>query len=323
MQHDQMSSIQDFNDLNTENIRSQLSQLRNILNYINTNVTQTKKQKIVDENNQGVLESESTNYVNLQIQPKTYSKQELINHRKPKFHPTLRRAFRQCKKIIEELMKHEFSEPFLRPVDPVALKIPDYLLIIKKPMDLGTIKQNLENDRYSSIKEFSDDTRLIWQNAMSYNHPKSGIYKMAQTLSIVFEEKLPKVLSIADQTPAQRKKELELKISELHESIDTFKNELKELRANGLSAIRDQKQKVKYKRHQRTAEPMTFEEKANLTNAINNLPPQYLSGIFSIIDEEIPNALKTGTNEVELDIDSLDAYVLRRMESYIKTFPSF
>ena len=45
-------------------------------------------------------------------------------------------------------MKPKYSAvtyPFIAPVDPVALNIPSYLKIIKKPMDFGTIEKNLKN----------------------------------------------------------------------------------------------------------------------------------------------------------------------------------
>lgn len=51
-------------------------------------------------------------------------------------------------KILQLLRKHKYSGPFLEPVDPYALNIPDYFDIIKEPMDLGTIEKNLKNNMY-------------------------------------------------------------------------------------------------------------------------------------------------------------------------------
>ena len=45
----------------------------------------------------------------------------------------------KAKRVLRTLMKHEFAWPFNTPVDPEQLGIPDYHLIIKKPMDFGTI----------------------------------------------------------------------------------------------------------------------------------------------------------------------------------------
>jgi hypothetical protein len=50
---------------------------------------------------------------------------------------------RDYEKIIEKLMAHPNAWPFTQPVDPVALNIPDYLDVVKQPMDLGTVQKNL------------------------------------------------------------------------------------------------------------------------------------------------------------------------------------
>lgn len=48
-------------------------------------------------------------------------------------------AFMDCAKMINTLMNHKSAAPFLQPVDPIALGIPDYPTIITRPMDLSTI----------------------------------------------------------------------------------------------------------------------------------------------------------------------------------------
>lgn len=49
-------------------------------------------------------------------------------------------AFPECVRMIRQLLNHKYSGPFVEPVDPVALNIPDYLEVIKNPMDLSTIE---------------------------------------------------------------------------------------------------------------------------------------------------------------------------------------
>jgi hypothetical protein len=44
---------------------------------------------------------------------------------------------RICYKILQIIKKHPLATPFLTRVDPVALNIPDYLDIVKEPIDLG------------------------------------------------------------------------------------------------------------------------------------------------------------------------------------------
>ena len=71
---------------------------------------------------------------------------------------------------------HKWAGPFLRPVDPVALNIPDYFDIIKQPMDLGTIQKNIENHILTSKEEFAAAVQLVFSNAVLYNKPQDDVY---------------------------------------------------------------------------------------------------------------------------------------------------
>jgi hypothetical protein len=84
-------------------------------------------------------------------------------------------------------MVHPAGWVFNKPVDPVALNIPDYFSIISIPMDLGTVKSKLGKNCYASIKEFADDIRLTFSNAMLYNPPTNNVHKMAEELNGIFE----------------------------------------------------------------------------------------------------------------------------------------
>lgn len=55
-------------------------------------------------------------------------------------------------------------------------------------MDLGTIKQRLENDEYESLDQAAADMRLVWTNCMSYNQDGSEFYFLADTFARKFEE---------------------------------------------------------------------------------------------------------------------------------------
>ena len=65
-------------------------------------------------------------------------------------------TLRQCNSLLKPLLKMDGAPAFLRPVDPVAMNLPDYLDIIKHPMDLGTIEKKLikmEHTMGLAIKE--------------------------------------------------------------------------------------------------------------------------------------------------------------------------
>ena len=47
----------------------------------------------------------------------------------------------------------------------------DYFLIVKRPLDMGIIKRNLENCVYTSAKECIQDYRQMFNNCYLYNKP--------------------------------------------------------------------------------------------------------------------------------------------------------
>ncbi|KAJ8937366.1 hypothetical protein NQ314_011912 [Rhamnusium bicolor] len=70
-----------------------------------------------------------------------------------------------------------------------------YQQVVKKPMDLGTVRENLENDVYAVPQQFCSDMRLIFQNSRLYNtNKRSRIYVMTVRLSAIFEEHVKKII---------------------------------------------------------------------------------------------------------------------------------
>ena len=96
-------------------------------------------------------------------------------------------------KIFEIVEKDPLAFDFLEPVDYIALNILDYPKIITNPMDLGTVKKNLLEYKYSNFKAFLDDINLIWKNCRTYNLPGSDIVKMANHCEKIFNKNLDKI----------------------------------------------------------------------------------------------------------------------------------
>ncbi|EEC15316.1 WD-repeat protein, putative, partial [Ixodes scapularis] len=72
----------------------------------------------------------------------------------------------------------------------------DYVNIIDVPMDLGTVRDRLQRDRYPSPTEFCKDMRLIFANSRNYNtNKKSRIYSMTIRMSAMFEERIRSITS--------------------------------------------------------------------------------------------------------------------------------
>ncbi|XP_049698046.1 bromodomain-containing protein 3 isoform X2 [Helicoverpa armigera] len=105
-------------------------------------------------------------------------------------------ALKSCNEILKELFskKHSgYAWPFYKPVDADLLGLHDYFDIIKKPMDLGTVKQKMDNRAYKTAAEFAADVRLIFTNCYKYNPPDHDVVAMARKLQDVFEMRYAKI----------------------------------------------------------------------------------------------------------------------------------
>lgn len=238
-------------------------------------------------------------------------------------------SFAACKKVLALLMSHRYSFPFLQPVDYVALKIPDYPLVITHPMDFGTIKTNLDKGNYESVDEFIENVNLVFDNACTYNPPGSDVYIMAQTLREIFLAKLPDALETSGDiahTPTRASYRAPAPIlhrppvipvnpeySELKKSVDSIKKELQQLLNDKKAVITAAAATVVEKEEPL---PMTREEKKRLSHDINNLASEHLTVIVKIIKQKM--SISESSDEIVIDIDALDTSTLRELELYVQ-----
>jgi len=90
-------------------------------------------------------------------------------------------------RIMKEEKYYYLNAPFLNPVDPIALQIPNYFQIIKKPMDLGTIEAKLNQGEYATEKPFVADVELMFGNCFKFNQPEDGVYNLGKQLHSLFK----------------------------------------------------------------------------------------------------------------------------------------
>ena len=100
---------------------------------------------------------------------------------------------RLCFSILQNLKRHVLSAPFLQPVDPVALNLPDYLEIVIDPIDLSTVERNLKAGVYANSLQFANDVRRIWLNSFTYNAHGSDMFYITLELSTYFEKQFREV----------------------------------------------------------------------------------------------------------------------------------
>jgi E1A/CREB-binding protein len=78
----------------------------------------------------------------------------------------------------EQMYKQEpEAAPFREPVDAELLGLVDYHDIIKRPMDLSTIRRKLEGGEYRDPWAYIDDVWLMLDNAWLYNRKMTKVYK--------------------------------------------------------------------------------------------------------------------------------------------------
>ncbi|XP_051963108.1 bromodomain and WD repeat-containing protein 3-like isoform X2 [Xyrauchen texanus] len=100
----------------------------------------------------------------------------------------------QCKSLLAHMFVCQDSEPFRNAVN--QNEYPDYSNIIHTPMDLETVRQNLEDDHYENPTDLCKDTRLMFSNAKAYTpNKRSKIYSMTLRLSAFFEDSIRKIIS--------------------------------------------------------------------------------------------------------------------------------
>eukprot|EP00177_Eucheuma_denticulatum_P001593 GFKZ01002846.1.p1 GENE.GFKZ01002846.1~~GFKZ01002846.1.p1 ORF type:complete len:384 (-),score=109.55 GFKZ01002846.1:1703-2854(-) len=120
-----------------------------------------------------------------------------------------------CKNIINQLLDDESSLSFSQPVRELwdMSQLHDYFEKIKEPMDLGTIKNTLNNPNgfVNSSTDLFDpnafrrDVRLVFLNAMDFNSKGTDLYRLAHRfISFIDKEMvdLPGRAAADDPPPA-------------------------------------------------------------------------------------------------------------------------
>ncbi|XP_074555801.1 uncharacterized protein LOC141811671 [Curcuma longa] len=234
-------------------------------------------------------------------------------------------AFKSCRALLEKLMKHKFGWVFNKPVDVEGLGLYDYFLIIKHPMDLGTVKSRLADNFYETPEEFAEDVRLTFRNAMTYNPDGQDVHFMAQELSNIFEERwlvieteftdrLHHLYSVNKKRAPPLRGTIERSDSIVHPIVvDLRKEQNQHHQFVRPIALKKPKAKDLYKRE------MTLKEKQTLSRHLESLPPEKLDLVVEIIKKR-NFALSQHDDEIEVDIDSVDTDTLWELDRFVSNY---
>ncbi|GLT37412.1 hypothetical protein SLA2020_117300 [Shorea laevis] len=246
------------------------------------------------------------------------------------------KIFKSCCSLLERLMKHKHGWVFNAPVDVQGLGLHDYYSIIKQPMDLGTIKSRLNKNWYKSPREFAEDVRLTFRNAMTYNPKGQDVHLMAEQLSKIFEEKWVNIeadynrerfnaeyeiglpLFTPRRAPSMLPAPLDMRrILDRSESmthpVDLRTKSFSSTPSGRTPTAKKPKAKDPHKRD------MTYEEKQKLSDNLQNLPSEKLDNIVQIIKKR-NSALFQHDDEIEVDIDRVDTETLWELDRFVTNY---
>ncbi|KAK9108417.1 hypothetical protein Syun_024428 [Stephania yunnanensis] len=213
---------------------------------------------------------------------------------------------KQCDSILQRLLEHKFAWVFKEPVDVLKLNIPDYLNIIKHPMDLGTIKGKIASSAYSSPLEFLGDVRLTFSNAMTYNPPGNDVHVMASVLSKFFElrwKTVQKKLTVIDLKPEPLRPDplIERETAKMVHPAKKRK----------MTSVDDDVKVDTVKT------VMTEEEKLKLSRDLESLIEDLPLNIIDFLRDNSFNASQVGDDEIEIDIDDLSGEKLMNLRKLV------
>lgn len=89
---------------------------------------------------------------------------------------TLRELRIFLREICSKLARNRQFYMFTKPVD--IMEVPDYLAIIKQPMDLETMMTKIDLHQYACAREFLEDIDLLVRNALEYNPDREPADKL-------------------------------------------------------------------------------------------------------------------------------------------------
>nr|XP_026487094.1 bromodomain-containing protein 8-like [Vanessa tameamea] len=82
--------------------------------------------------------------------------------------------------VYSRLCAHKYASLFLRPISDE--EAPGYSVVVKRPMDLSTVRRNIDAGHVRTTAEFQRDVLLMLSNALLYNSSSHSVYAMAREM---------------------------------------------------------------------------------------------------------------------------------------------
>ncbi|KAF7320222.1 Bromodomain-containing protein [Mycena kentingensis (nom. inval.)] len=258
---------------------------------------------------------------------------------------------RFCGTLLQLLHRKQYyhiASHFYEPVDYVKLDIPAYPKIVKRPMDLSTMRKKLDDGEYPSAQKFFEDFKLMIRNCFAFNPAGTLVNQAGMDLQRLFDEKwqgLPPLHDVSDEDDDEddSDNDAQQRIAEMESEIERMRGSIQALKS------RPKKEKKRHEERERPPRPvpaapkpskvakpptassskkknkkapiaendvLTFEQKKDLSEAIAQLDGPKLERVIKIIHEGVPE-IKDSTEEIELEIDLLPTSVLTKLYNFV------
>eukprot|EP00960_Hanusia_phi_P041757 755145-Hanusia_phi.AAC.1 len=94
----------------------------------------------------------------------------------------------ECKALLKDISGHVCAWPFLEPIATSTSGLENYSQKVKRPMDLGTIQQKLNDGMYKNPHQLRFDVIQVWRNCLYYSGEQDDATIMAREMAASFEE---------------------------------------------------------------------------------------------------------------------------------------
>ena len=88
--------------------------------------------------------------------------------------------------LSQEDPERDIIGPFMN--RPCKKTYPQYYNVVKNPIDMDTINKRIKSKFYKTLKDFSADVNLMFDNCKLYNDPRSLLHKDACDLQDIFKK---------------------------------------------------------------------------------------------------------------------------------------
>ncbi|KAL0270693.1 UNVERIFIED_CONTAM: hypothetical protein PYX00_008011 [Menopon gallinae] len=216
-------------------------------------VMQHKVKELLDFDPESDTDSDSDNSPILKrdspIVKKRGRKSAAFIRGKYKDNPPLRKRFLAICRALTEYSYEDGRQPILMFMEKPSKKLyPEYYKncsgsqkngtsdpdeVISEPIDLLQIQANIKSEKYTTEEQFVNDIRLMFSNCRKFNEENSVIYKDANSLEKILNEKLKELGPIGELSPKKpsvktykprKKNPIEPKLKALFETIKEFRD---------------------------------------------------------------------------------------------------